>query len=164
MRRRKKTYISMYQIKKYGFIINKRRQTDLEAFILNDKVKIRLFNYDYYTVLPDRTLMIDINGVRVFEGRCKNRQMFKKIMKRLGITPHTFSYKFTTLYNYDIVKNGDYVRFLSSDGEYINCQVKERICDNIHCETGKVMKKGSLYIHNQFFDIKDYRNAELQPF
>ena len=154
----------MYQIKKYGFIINKRRQTDLEAFILNDKVKIRLFNYDYYTVLPDRTLMIDINGVRVFEGRCKNRQMFKKIMKRLGITPHTFSYKFTTLYNYDIVKNGDYVRFLSSDGEYINCQVKERICDNIHCETGKVMKKGSLYIHNQFFDIKDYRNAELQPF
>ena len=72
--------------------------------------------------------------------------------------------KTTKLFNGNKVKEGDYVRFLSSDGEYINCQVKERICDNIHCETGKVMKKGSLYIHNQFFDIKDYRNAELQPF
>ena len=154
----------MYQIKKFGFVVNKLRQTDLEAFIINDKVNIRLFNYDYYTVCPDSTLMIDINGERVFEGRCKNRQRFQNIMKRLKINPHTFSYQFTTLYNYDIVKNGDYVRFLSSDGEYINCQVKERISDVIHCETGKIMKKGSLYIHNQFFDIKDYRNAELQPF
>ena len=164
MRKRKKTYISTYQIKKYGFIINKRMQTDLEAFILNDNLTIRLFNYDYYTVSPDRTLIIDINGERVFEGHCNSRQTFQKIMKRLKISTHTFSHKFTTLYNYDIVKNGDYVRFLSSDGEYINCQVKERVCDNIHCETGNVMKKGSLYIHNQFFDIKDYRNAELQPF
>ena len=72
--------------------------------------------------------------------------------------------KTTKLFNGEVVKDGDYVRFLSSDSEFINCQVKKRICDNIHCETGKKMKKGSLYIHNQYFDIKDYRNAELQPF
>lgn len=160
----KKTYISKNQIKRYGFIINNRRQTDLEAFILTDNMTIRLFNYDYYTVSPDKIIMIDINGNRVFEGCCTNSKRFQKIMKRLKILPHTISQNFTTLFNYDIVKNGDYVRFLSSDGVYINCQVKKRICDNIHCETGIIMKKGSLYIHNQFFDIKDYRNAELQPF
>lgn len=72
--------------------------------------------------------------------------------------------KTRTLLNGQKVKEGDCVRFLSSDGEYINCQVKKRICNNIHCETGKIMKKGSLYIHNQFFDILDYRNAELLTF
>ena len=72
--------------------------------------------------------------------------------------------KTTNLFNGSKVKEGDCIRFLSSDLEFINCQVKKRTSDAIHCETGKKMKKGSLFIHNQNFDIKDYRNAELQPF
>lgn len=73
----KRTYISINQIKRYGFIINNRRQTDLEAFILTDNMTIRLFNYDY-TVRPNKVIMIDINGNRVYEGCCTNSQRFRK--------------------------------------------------------------------------------------
>lgn len=59
-----------------------------------------MFNYDYYTIRPDSTLMVDINGERVFEGRCKNKQAFQKIMKRLNIN-RIYGY---TKYKLKIVK------------------------------------------------------------
>jgi hypothetical protein len=84
--KRKKTYISKNQLKKYGFKIDYNFQTDLKAYRSIIGIgEIKIFNYDYYTIGPDSVLMVDINGERVYEGRCKNRQVFQKIMKRLKI-------------------------------------------------------------------------------
>ena len=84
--KRKKTYISKHQLKKYGFEIDRNFKTDLKAYrTIEGMGEIKIMNYDYYTIRPDSVLMVDINNERVFEGRCKNRQIFQKIMKRLNI-------------------------------------------------------------------------------
>jgi hypothetical protein len=43
-----------------------------------------------------------------------------------------FFKKTTKIFNGNKVQEGDYVRFLSSDSEFINCQVKKRTYDNLH--------------------------------
>lgn len=84
--KKKKTYITKYQLKKYGFKIDHKSQTDLKCYrYIVGLGLIRVFNYDYYTIGPDSTLMIDIDKERVFEGSCRSRQRFQQIMKRLKI-------------------------------------------------------------------------------
>lgn len=86
--RNKKTYISKNQLNRYGFTIDRTSKTDLKAssFILGFGT-IDLFNYDYYTTRPDTTLMININGVRVFEKPVTNTIRFKQVMKQFDICP-----------------------------------------------------------------------------
>lgn len=84
--KRKKTYISKNQLKKYGFLIDTKSQTDLKCYrTIQGLGYIRIFNYDYYTIRPDTTLIVNINEDGFFQGRCKNRQTFQKIMKQLKI-------------------------------------------------------------------------------
>ena len=67
----------------------------------------------------------------------------------------------TTLFNGKIVKEGDRVSFIDSDGCKRDGIISRREFDCIHADTKEVLKKGTLYYLNNSFNPCDYKNADV---
>ena len=72
-----------------------------------------------------------------------------------------FGQKTATLRNGQTVKEGDAIKFIDSDKVERLCKVERRKFETIHCETGKILKKNTLFIINSGFNLEDYYSAEL---
>lgn len=70
-----------------------------------------------------------------------------------------FKQKKTKLYNGTVVKEGDKVAFINSDGERCEGLIMRRQFDILHQDTGEKLKKGTLFFWNMGFNVSDYRNA-----
>jgi len=69
--------------------------------------------------------------------------------------------KTTKLFNKTIVKEGDLIEWVDSDGNKHQDLIKIRTKDVLHGETGKTLKAGTLYMHNVIFNPCDYYIAKL---
>ncbi|MCW3808080.1 hypothetical protein [Plebeiibacterium marinum] len=67
----------------------------------------------------------------------------------------------TKLYDGTVVKEGDKVAFVNSDGESCEGLIERRQFDATHMDTGEKLKKGTLFFWNIGFNVSDYRNAFL---
>lgn len=67
--------------------------------------------------------------------------------------------KTTKLANGDKVSEGDLISFIDSDGIAHQGRIKKRAFKCFHQETGKILKKGSLFFWNIGFEPSDYKNA-----
>lgn len=85
------------------------------------------------------------------------REIKKNILNMFKIFKQTE----TTLFNGKIVKEGDVVSFVDSDGCKHYGIIKRRRFDCIHADTKEVLKKGTLYYWNNKFNPCDYRNADV---
>ena len=65
------------------------------------------------------------------------------------------------LFNGEIVKENDLVRFINSDGMKCVGRIERRKFASPHNDTGKYFRKGTLFFWNSGFDITDYKNAEI---
>ena len=63
------------------------------------------------------------------------------------------------LFNGTVVKEGDKIAFINSDGERCEGLIQHRQFETIHEDTGEKLKKGSLFFWNIGFHISDYKNA-----
>ena len=72
-----------------------------------------------------------------------------------------FGQKTATLRNGQTVKEGDMVKYVDSDKVERFHKVERRKFETIHCETGKILKKNTLFIINSGFNLDDYYSAEL---
>ena len=67
----------------------------------------------------------------------------------------------TKLANGKVVREGDIVAFVNSDGVQCVDSIKRRTANCVHPITGRKLKKGSLYFWNSGFEPADYENAEV---
>ena len=70
-----------------------------------------------------------------------------------------FDEKKTTLYNGQLVKEGDVVEWVDSDGKSRTDVIKRRIFDVLHCDTKQILKKGTLFMCNNAYNPSDYITA-----
>ena len=70
-------------------------------------------------------------------------------------------FKKTKLANGKEVNEGDLVYFINSDGLRCEKPIEKRKFNCMHQETGKKMRKGSLFFWNSGFDPIDYKSADL---
>jgi len=63
------------------------------------------------------------------------------------------------LFNGDEIHIGDKIMWWTSDGKQIISIVQKRTFSVFHAETHKILKKGTLFIHNNWFEPADYMNA-----
>lgn len=67
----------------------------------------------------------------------------------------------TTLFNGKNVKEGDRVLFVDSDGYKHDDVIRRRENDCTHADTGKLLKRGTLYFWNNSFNPSDYKSADI---
>jgi hypothetical protein len=72
-----------------------------------------------------------------------------------------FKQRKTKLFNGTIVREGNLVRFINSDGMKCVGKIERRKFATPYNETGEYFRKGTLFFWNNGFDITDYRNAEI---
>ncbi len=63
------------------------------------------------------------------------------------------------LHNGTEVKEGDKIVFINSDLKRCEGKIKRRKFDVVHIDSGKKLKKGTLFFWNIGFNISDYKNA-----
>ena len=59
------------------------------------------------------------------------------------------------------VKEGDLVYFINSDRVRCEQFIQKRKFDCTHQDTGKKLKKGTLFFWNNGFELSDYKSADL---
>lgn len=67
----------------------------------------------------------------------------------------------TSLFNGKIVKEGDRIIFINSDGNTCEDIIRIRETDCIHADSAEILKKGTLYFWNNSFNPCDYKNADI---
>ena len=72
-----------------------------------------------------------------------------------------FKQRKTTLFNGKKVKEGDRVLFIDSDGYKHDGIIRIRDFDCTHADSGKLLKKGTLYFWNNCFNPSDYKSADV---
>ena len=72
-----------------------------------------------------------------------------------------FKQRKTKLYNGKEVKEGDLVYFINSDGVRFEKPIEKRRFNCTHQDTGKKLKKGTLFFWNIGFKPSDYKSADL---
>ena len=72
-----------------------------------------------------------------------------------------FNFKKTKLFNGKTIKEGDSVYLIDSDNIRRKFTVKKRESHWIHSETGKKLKKGTLFFCNIAYEPTDYKNADI---
>jgi hypothetical protein len=65
----------------------------------------------------------------------------------------------TKLHNGTIVKEGDTIQFVNSDGELCEEKIMARKYPTRSGRTSKIFKKGTLFFWNACFEPKDYPSA-----
>ena len=89
------------------------------------------------------------------------REIKKYIKKSILNKFKIFKQTETTLFNGKIVKEGDRVSFVDSDGCKRDGIIRRREFDRIHADTKEVLKKGTLYYLNNSFNPCDYKTADV---
>jgi len=72
-----------------------------------------------------------------------------------------FKQRKAKLFNGQIVREGDLIRFVDSDGMKCVGKIERRKFNCTHVDSGDKLKKGTLFFWNNGFNIADYKNAEL---
>lgn len=72
-----------------------------------------------------------------------------------------FKQRKTVLFNGKQVRENDMVSFIDSDGNKHFDRIRRRMFDNIHNETGELLKKGTLFFWNSCYRPNDYKNADI---
>lgn len=74
---------------------------------------------------------------------------------------YLFPQRKAKLFNGQIVKEGDLIKFVDSDGKTQTGKIERRKYNATHSDTGKQLMKRTLFFRNITFEISDYKNAEL---